>query len=548
MQARYPLLYIMSQDKMRKRVLVKLLVAEDNQRLLKTLVRLLTDKGYAVEGVEDSFQQRNYGTNFGNLYKPDSMGFGGGRGNGEGFDINEFKDEDGSFDFSQMPVGNGSAPASPNEDSGNDAGAQGDATAGPNSPNPGSGGQPSGQGMPEGFDPSNKPEGFGPSNMPQMPDGANGQEAQDSGSNRPEMPGDGGFMGMPGGGGGFGMGSNDAKLQYIDDDPDSYPNIFGNAKTSVSAADEKRLIASLKNIGEGVNLESSVDIDQVLRYFVVHNYVCNSDSYTGAMTYNHYLYEDDGKLSMIPWDYNLAFGTFMSGDASSSINDAIDTPLQANGDGSLPMFDFIVNNSEYLGRYHELFAEFMQQVDIQAMIDNTEAMIAPYVEKDATAFLNLEEHEAGVSTLATFCNLRSKSVVAQLEGAIPSNDGDRTNETQLVDDQDIELSDMGSMGGAGGPGGGGFGGPPSNTGSSAAGNQPATDGETTDGNTTGNDTGGFNGPPDNDGSFPAPPDGSSGGFNVPPDGGGGSFGPPGGNGGNFGPPGTTGSPTDSNQT
>ncbi|MBP5670562.1 MAG: CotH kinase family protein, partial [Lachnospiraceae bacterium] len=44
----------------------------------------------AVEAVEDSFLQRNYGDNYGELYKPDSMGFGGGRGNGRNFDADDF--------------------------------------------------------------------------------------------------------------------------------------------------------------------------------------------------------------------------------------------------------------------------------------------------------------------------------------------------------------------------------------------------------------------------------------------------------------------------
>ncbi|MGN0114445.1 MAG: CotH kinase family protein, partial [Acutalibacteraceae bacterium] len=44
----------------------------------------------AVEGVEESFLQRNYGKDYGELYKPDSMSMGGGRGNGEKFDIDEF--------------------------------------------------------------------------------------------------------------------------------------------------------------------------------------------------------------------------------------------------------------------------------------------------------------------------------------------------------------------------------------------------------------------------------------------------------------------------
>ena len=37
----------------------------------------------ALEAVEESFLQRNYGNSYGELYKPDSMDMGGGRGNGE---------------------------------------------------------------------------------------------------------------------------------------------------------------------------------------------------------------------------------------------------------------------------------------------------------------------------------------------------------------------------------------------------------------------------------------------------------------------------------
>ncbi|MBQ7639219.1 MAG: CotH kinase family protein, partial [Clostridia bacterium] len=44
----------------------------------------------AVEGVEDSFLSRNYGSDTGELYKPDSLSFGGGRGNGKGFNMDDF--------------------------------------------------------------------------------------------------------------------------------------------------------------------------------------------------------------------------------------------------------------------------------------------------------------------------------------------------------------------------------------------------------------------------------------------------------------------------
>ena len=44
----------------------------------------------AVEGVEEAFLERNYGADYGELYKPDSMSFGGGRGNGKDFNMDEF--------------------------------------------------------------------------------------------------------------------------------------------------------------------------------------------------------------------------------------------------------------------------------------------------------------------------------------------------------------------------------------------------------------------------------------------------------------------------
>src|SRR5699024_1243776 len=92
------------------------------------------------------------------------------------------------------------------------------------------------------------------------------------------------FSGRGGGGGmGRAMGSDDVSLIYTDDDYDSYQNIFDNAKTDITDEDRDRLIASLKRLNAGEDIEEVVDVDQVIRYFVVHNFVCNFDSYTGSM-------------------------------------------------------------------------------------------------------------------------------------------------------------------------------------------------------------------------------------------------------------------------
>lgn len=339
----------------------------------------------AVEGVEDAFLERNYGNDYGELYKPDSMSFGGGRGNGRDFNMEDFDFEE-SLD------------------------------------------------LPEDFDPSQMFSGGG--NLP--PDTGTGDGGRSFGD---------------------GMGSSDVKLQYIDDDPDSYSNIFDNAKNDITDADKQRLIESLQILSSGENIEDVVNIEDVIRYFVVHNFVVNGDSYTGSMIHNYYLYEEAGKLSMIPWDYNLAFGTFQSANATSTVNDPIDTPVSGGSMEDRPMVAWIFENEEYTELYHQYFSDFIEEIfdsgKFTELVDNTAEMIAPYVEKDPTKFCTYEEFETGVETIREFCLLRAESVKGQLNGTIPSTQtGQSADSAALIDASSITISDMGTMS----MGGGGFGG------------------------------------------------------------------------------------------
>ena len=360
-----------------------------------------SDLYLAVEGVEDGFLQRNYGRDAGNLYKPDSMRFGGGRGNGRGFAIEDLEDRGGEDLWSgPQPGGDaGSLPAPP----------QG-------------GGAPA--------------AGFAP---------------PENGEPPAEMGGMGGGFG--------GMGSSDVKLQYIDDDPDSYANIFDSAKTDISDADRIRLIASLKTLSSGEDAARVVDVDAVIRYFVAHTFVCNGDSYTGSMVHNYYLYEKDGVLSMIPWDYNLAFGGFQSSDAAGAVNEPIDTPVSGGALSDRPMIAWIFDSEAYTALYHQYYQAFLDQCLesgwLRDLLDSTAAMIAPWVERDPTKFCTWEAFETGVESLKTFCDLRAQSVRGQLEGTIPStSQGQAADSSALVDASGLDLADMGSMGGGGGPGGG----------------------------------------------------------------------------------------------
>ena len=376
----------------------------------------------AVESIEESFLQRNYGNDYGELYKPDSMSFGGGRGNGKDFDFSELENNGENAENNrnnQMPTppggfgGRGQRPFD-------------------NGENPFENGEMA--------DFSQMPD------MSQIPEFPEGFES----GNMPDMGNFGGFGGM---------GSSDVKLQYTDDDFDSYSNIFDNAKTDITDADKTRLIESLKALSNGENIESVVDIEQVIKYFVVHNFVVNGDSYTGSMIHNYYLYEKDGVMSMLPWDYNLAFGTFQSSDATSTVNSAIDSPVSGGDISDRPMIAWIFENEEYTNLYHEYFSQFISEYfdsgKFEKEIDAVTEMISPYVEKDPTKFCDYDSFVLGASTLKKFCMLRAESVNGQLCGTISSTNAS-SSLASMVDASGINISDMGtmSMGGKGGiPGG-----------------------------------------------------------------------------------------------
>lgn len=395
----------------------------------------------AVEGVEESFLERNYGSDYGELYKPDSMSMGGGRGNGDQFDLENWMEDQ---------------PGEENQEAVPDRQTMGQRPEGMTPPE-----------MQAGTPPENMPAGGPPGNMPggempgQIPAGESSQDTSAAGETADPAQTDRQFGGRGGGMGGS-MGSSDVSLIYTDDNYDSYSNIFDNAKTDLTDADKDRLIASLKQLNEGENIDDVVDVDEVIRYFVVHNFVCNFDSYTGSMIHNYYLYEENGQLSMIPWDYNLAFGGFQGGqDATSMVNYPIDTPVSGGTIDSRPMLAWIFESEEYTQLYHQYFEEFLSSYFdsgyFAQMMAQTKALIAPYVEKDPTKFCTYEEFETGIETLEQFCLLRAESIHGQLDGTIPStSDGQSEDSSALVDASAIRISDMGTMnngmgGGMGGP-------------------------------------------------------------------------------------------------
>ena len=346
----------------------------------------------ALEGVEDSFQLRNYGTESGELYKPESMDMGGGKPE----DMGDGKD-----------FGNGGPPNTPNQ---TDASNQTDAAD-----------------AAENAEPGQRPEG----------------EA--------EPPG------------GMDRNSGGADLNYTDDDLDSYETIWDGEITKTNQADHERVVKALKNIAAGNDLETYMDIDNLLRYMAVHVFSVNEDSLSGMMAHNYYLYESDGKLSLIPWDYNLALGGMGGGmpggsaetEESSGTTSVVNSPIDDAFSGT-DFFDTLMENETYHSQYDDylqkLVREYINGGGFDAFYERVRSQIDELVETDPTAFYSYDEYETAAETLYQVVKLRGQSIQGQLDGTIPSTEEAQRDSDALVDASDLDLSVMGTMNMGGGDG------------------------------------------------------------------------------------------------
>ncbi len=387
----------------------------------------------ALEAMEDSFIERVYAGE-GQLYKPESSMAGGGGPAG-------FEQKDGMEppEPGEMPEGM-EWPEPGKMPNWMETSEDGKAPGGAEVPEHGE--------RPDGAGTSEFSETSGEMKLPEK------EETQDGG----KMPSDGrmrGRMERPEGGkGGFGAGESGSgsDLVYTDDDPDSYSDIFENASFDITEEDEQRVILALQKMNAGEELEQYVDVDACLRYFAAQTFIVNMDSYYSNLKHNYYLYERDGQLTILPWDLNLAFGGFQSGNATEAVNNAVDTPMGGLEDDR-PLFSKLMEVEEYREQYHAYLEEiadgYVNSGQFTEVLSKVEAAIAPYVEKDATAFYSYQEFTEAVKTLETFVLLRAESVEKQLNGEIPSVSEERSQDTVLVDASGISLNTMGMQGGDG---------------------------------------------------------------------------------------------------
>ena len=253
-----------------------------------------------------------------------------------------------------------------------------------------------------------------------------------------------------------GMDGTGADLVYNGDDISAYTGL--NLKTNLNSSDGKEILALMQALEDGEGLEEVLDVEKALKYIAANVALANFDSYLGNTTHNFYLYEENGRFTIIPWDMNLAFGGFGGGEVdiyeptSQSMggfgggdkrkdtqdNDAVpnaaeSTEAQADakqqpqppdnadmqggsqpsggkqpqgmpsmGSGEKPLVTTLLENETYRSMYEgylkEIAEKYFTQEYMTELVTKIHDLIAPYVQNDPTAFCTYEEFEQACST------------------------------------------------------------------------------------------------------------------------------------------------------
>lgn len=127
-----------------------------------------------------------------------------------------------------------------------------------------------------------------------------------------------------------------------------------------------------------------IDIDEVVKYFAVHSWLCQMDNmFVGQKNFGLYV-DKDGKALIVPWDYDLSFGCYYPSTAELTANYHIDAMFRlSSGDvgdadeiaaetyAGFPLFNVIYQNDALMEQYHAYMKECSKIVALGGTVEST---------------------------------------------------------------------------------------------------------------------------------------------------------------------------------
>lgn len=146
------------------------------------------------------------------------------------------------------------------------------------------------------------------------------------------------------------------------------------------------------------------DTDNAIWALALNNAVCSLDAYYDSGR-NYYLYHDPkhDRLSIIPWDFNMAFGGY--GNAPNNMS-----PTKGAGDAERPLLSNLVEGGvlrqQYLAHMAVINEFGLDPAVLHAEIDALKALIDAEVQIDTRLAQNYTQFVNGVSSLKNFIGNR----------------------------------------------------------------------------------------------------------------------------------------------
>lgn len=265
-------------------------------------------------------------------------------------------------------------------------------------------------------------------------------------------------------------------LAYTGEDMKQYAAISDYAKVKGGEASMKRVVEALRSVDEGKDIEEHIDVESVMKYMALQTMVVNFDCMTGHNTQNYYLREADGKISLIPWDYNLAWGGYpedeeMEGEdmleqsqtmmlptdagkrtteeASRVVNFPIDTPFSADL-RERTFFMKLLANEQFKARYYHyldmLCNQYILGGEFTKTLNTINDEIGQFAGTEPNAFYTNEQFHKAQKTLQLVLEKRAASVHGQMKGEIPATwEGQKAQPQLLINSEDVNLQDLGGI-------------------------------------------------------------------------------------------------------
>jgi len=226
-------------------------------------------------------------------------------------------------------------------------------------------------------------------------------------------------------------GNNDGTLYKAEEGADLYDSSSLELLDQKNGQDKTKgdldtLITTLAAMpfGEKGDIESILNVDNVLRYIAVTTGLGIYKSYLSKNPDNYYLSCNDGLFTIIPWDTKSAFGG-ANKDNGATVTISPYEPVYRTTMDERPLVSKLLAVPEYLATYESYVVKVREYLDgISDQIDKLDALIGSSVQEDPTAFYSYEQYlvaigksdasgnTTGVITVSEYSTLRRDYLVS----------------------------------------------------------------------------------------------------------------------------------------